>query len=413
MNRSDLVRALTDRHVADWVLTTRDQELAVVGPELHRRELRSRWSLVVHDDVSNGRGSARLELTGADGNANDVVDGALAVAHASIGAPWRTRPPAAPAHVDLHDPALDVADLVGAAAAVARGAAMRKGIEASATVLRESVNVETHQGLKTSWIATHVRVDLTIANGDHSVELSREARRVSDLALDDAVAAALADLAARDGAGDPAPGPCTLLVGVDALLHGGGYGMWAVFASQADAILEREGLTRYHEGIAVAPGADAIADPLSIASDGALDHGTLSAPVGDDGDAIRKFSLVERGVASGLGLSPREAAFRKRDPNGGVRNLVVSLGSLDKADGARVVEVRRLRSLAIDPYTGDASFEIALGIDHATGKPFAGGTVRLDLIAALAKAKRSATPVRRGPYSGPTSVQIDDAELLG
>ena len=204
-----------------------------------------------------------------------------------------------------------------------------------------------------------------------------------------------------------------MLLGPDALLHGGGYGMWSVFASQADAILEREGLTRYREGVAIAPGADTIAEPLSITSDGALDHGTRSAPVGDDGDAIRAFSIVERGVASGLGLSPREAAFRKRDPNGGVRNLVVALGSLQKPDGARVVEIRRLRSLAIDPYTGDASFEIALGFDRTAGKAFAGGTVRLDLIAALAKAKRSATPLRRGPYAGPSAVQIDDVELLG
>src|SRR2546423_15235285 len=177
--------------------------------------------------------------------------------------------------------------------------------------------------------------------------------------------------------------------------------MWQAFGSQADAIVEREGLTRYHEGMVVAPGADVVAEPLTIASNGALDHGTLAAPVGEDGDAIRQFSIVEHGVAVGLGLSPREAAFRKREANGGVRNLVVAAGSLQKPEGARVVEVRRLRSLAIDPYTGDASFEIALGFDRTANKPFARGTVRLDLIASLAKAHRSASTIRRRPDSGP------------
>ena len=187
--------------------------------------------------------------------------------------------------------------------------------------------------------------------------------------------------------------------------------MWQVFASQADAILEREGLTRYHEGMPVAPGADTIAEPLAIVSDGSLDHGTRSVPVGDDGDAVRAFSIVDRGVASGLGLSPREAAFRKRDPNGGVRNLVVATGSMQRPDSGRVVDVRRLRSLSIDPYTGDASFEIALGVDG--GKPFAGGTVRIDLVAALARALRGPDKLRRGPYLGPSSIRIDDVELLG
>ena len=79
---------------------------------------------------------------------------------------------------------------------------------------------------------------------------------------------------------------------------------------------------------------------------------------------MRRWTLVERGVAAGLALSPREAALRGRNPNGGVRNLVVETGAWNgTATGDRVVEIRRLRSLSIDPYTGDASLEIALGVD--------------------------------------------------
>ena len=137
----------------------------------------------------------------------------------------------------------------------------------------------------------------------------------------------------------------------------------------------------------------------------------------DAGDAVRRFTLIDGGVAAELALTPREAAFRHRDPNGGVRNLVVAAGTWTggvDASGPRVVELRRLRSLAIDPYTGDASLEIALGIDHAHGeaRAFTGGTVRLDLVAALSHARRSKELLRRGPYDGPAAVWIADAELL-
>ena len=128
------------------------------------------------------------------------------------------------------------------------------------------------------------------------------------------------------------------------------------------------------------------------------------------------FGELERRIAheaAGLGLTPREAALRQRDPNGGVRNLIVAPGSWDERvapDQLRVIEVRRLRGLEIDPFTGDADLELALAVDRATGAPFAGGTLRLDLIDVLAKAKRSARTIRRGPYVGPAAVLIDRAE---
>jgi hypothetical protein len=74
--------------------------------------------------------------------------------------------------------------------------------------------------------------------------------------------------------------------------------------------------------------------------------------------------------------------------------------------------VSRLRSLAIDPFTGDASLELGLSIDRGTHAPFAGGTVRLDLISALARARRLSSTIHRGPYVGPAAILIEDVELL-
>ncbi|MGN6108421.1 MAG: metallopeptidase TldD-related protein, partial [Kofleriaceae bacterium] len=265
-----------------------------------------------------------------------------------------------------------------------------------------------------------VRAEALVRAHDRSLAIAREARRIADLDLDAAIAAAATDLAQLATAGAPAAGRCALVLSTDALLHGDALGAWAAFAAQADAALERQGLTRYRLGAPVVPGADRIDEPLSLSSDGAIDFAPRSAPVGDDGDPVRRFPLVERGIARGLGLTAHEAARRQRDPNGGVRNLVVSPGTWDQQlPAGRTIEVRRLRALAIDRYTGDASLELALAIDHdrdrdrGARRAFTGGTIRLDLIAALARARRSAATVRRGAYIGPAAVLIDDAELIG
>ena len=42
----------------------------------------------------------------------------------------------------------------------------------------------------------------------------------------------------------------------------------------------------------------------------------------------------------------------------------------------------------------------------------AGGSIRLDLIAALARARRSSIAIKRGPYAGPRGVLIERAELI-
>ncbi len=420
IDRKGLVRVLQDRRVADWVLTEREQELAVVDERagLRRHETRTQWTLVVHDDSPTGRGSARVTIDALGGRPRDVVEQALALAKAAIGPAWQSAPLAAPAKVALADAELAHGDLVAAAGTLLSGVRAPAGATALryAVLLREQVSAQSHGGLHATWAATAVRGGALVTAGVRSMEIVREARRLGDLALGSAIGEAVADLRVLAGAGVPIAGPCALVLTGEALLHGGGFGVWSVFATQADAVVERQGLTRYRIGAPVARGAEGIDEPLAIASDGALDFRVGSAPMGDSGDAVRRFALVEGGRAAGLALSPREAAFRHEDPNGGVRNLVVAPGTWAGIgpDAPRVVEVRRLRSLAIDAYTGDASLEIALGVDHVHGeaRPFTGGTVRLDLLGALARARRSKDVIRRGTYDGPAAVWIEDAELV-
>lgn len=418
MRRRDLVRALGDHGLADWTLVERDQQIGVADSArgLQRSEHRVSWLLTVHHDIPAGRGSAHVLLDAASGDADAAVGEAANLARASIGPAWVTQPPAAPARVELEDTTLAAREPVAIASEIVRTSSGGGAtLQATARVVREKVALVSRQGLRTQWTATELRADLTVTRGGHTLRVTREARRLADLGVAGAIAAASKDLELLGQATQLTPGPAAIVLGPEALLHGG-LGVWGVFVPQADAVVERQGLTRYRERTPIAEGAAQDPEPLTIVSDGALPYGLYSAPMGDQGDAIRRFTLIDRGIATGLSLPPREAALRGRDPNGGVRNLSVELGSwpgtLD-ASGGRLVEVKRLCGLSFDPYTGDAALEILLAIEHDQkgSRPVSGSSLRIDMIAALARSRRSSERLVRGGYVGPSSVLVDAVEL--
>ena len=422
ITQRDLAARLARRALGGWSLVERVQDTAIADERrgLERRDHRTRLALLVHEDVPRGRGSARLDLDSLDGSADDLIDQASALALATVGPAWLSAPPAAPARVSVVDDALVTAELDAAARGLLTRLRRPAGVTvtARAEILRETITVLASSGFHASWPATTLRADAVVASGAPSLAISREARRAADLDLDATLAAAAADVRQLAAAGPPAPGPCALWLGPEAVLHGNDHGVWAIFAHQADSAVERQGLTRYRWRSEIIPGAAQLAEPLSITSNGALDFATRSAPVTDDAIAIRRFPILQRGLAVGLGLSAREAGLRGTDPNGGVRNLVVAPGTWSAAPSptSRTIELRRLHALSIDLYTGEATLDIALGLEHRPDRPeptpFTGGTVRLDLVAALARARRSSQLLRRGAYHGPASLLIDDAELM-
>lgn len=420
IKRRDLTRALDRKRVADWAVFERTQDIAIADAVrreklTRRREQRTRMSFLVHVDDSRGRGSARVEVGSQDDNASEIVDRAIDLALASVGPSWKSVPASAPAKVNVLDPAMgkrDVHDIAMSLAGTIRAPAPTT-VVACARVAREDIVLDTRAGLTAKWSVSTYELDALVADGKHSLAVRREGRREVDLERDSTIASAAADLALLAGAVPVKSGPCALVLDANAFLHDDTMGVWSVFATQADAVLERQGLTRYRVGVPVAPGADTVSEPLWIESNGALDFGTRSAPIGEDGDAIRKFNIVERGIAKDLGMTPREAALRGREPNGGVRNLKVSTGTWDGSlPSTRTIEVRRLRGLTIDPYTGEASLELAISVDSERKQTFTGGTIRLDLIAALSRARRAATTIRRGAYFGPSRLLIDGAHLV-
>jgi hypothetical protein len=412
---------LLRRKRSDWSAIERVIRRGVARLDgLRRRDDDRRLRLVVHRDVGRGRGTGVIELAGDRGDdAVAIVDDAEARAIAMIGPAWITPPPAAPARVEVEDPALAEAALDAVAARALRG--LVGAVDAEVVVEHHAVRLATGstagKGLAVKWAETRVAIQAVIENRGRTGELAAEARRIGDLRIEDRLRALIVELDERTTAAAPPPGSYAVVLHAAAHAHGG-YGVWDAIVGQADAALVRQGLSRYRPGRPIAARATTVDEPLDVISDGTLAFGVRSTPAGEAGEPVRRWKLVEAGVARGPALDLREAALARREPNGGVRNLVIPTGRAPLADllragGAPVLEVRRLAWLDLDARTGLAVARIAAGTLHGAAgrRPIAGGTLRLDVVAALASARRSKEPLVEGPIHGPAALRLDDVAV--
>lgn len=408
---------------ADWSVIERVIRRGTARPAAgyHRIDDEVRIDLVMHHDVGRGRGTGEVELTGD--HADDpvvLIAEAEARALAMVGPAWTTPPPAAPAKVDVADPALD--DITPATAPTAL-VGLPAATDAEAVVERTAVRLATGgvsgRALTAKWTETRVAVRALIERDGRSLAITAEARRIADLGLDARVGRAYAELGDRATATVPAPGTYTVVLRAAAHAHGG-YGIWGALVAQADGALVRQGLSRYKLGDEIAPRAALVDEPLDVVSDGTVPFAIRSAPAGDRGEPVRRFAVVERGVARGLSLDQREGALAHRDPNGGIRNLVIPGGATSLADlitpvgAGAIVDVDRLAWLDLDPRTGLAVARIAAGGIRTTAggrAPIAGGTLRFDAIAAVAAARRSRDQLTDGAVAGPAAIRLDAIQL--
>lgn len=411
-------RAIGERKLGDWVITDRARRHV----ELSAVSGRSRWrsdacddlQVLVRRDLPSGRGTGVASTQERGGDPRLLIGQAVARAEAAIEPSWSTPPAAAAAKVELFDDAApsaeEAAEALGLALHSAAAGAGAKIAAMRVSVTRDTLALVSAQGFELSWQESRLELWAQIERDGQRRTLRRQARRISELELPSALTSIVAELSSR-GAVVPAPrGPVVLELSTSAMLGDDELGVWRALTSQCDAVAERRGLTRHRHGALIGHAES----PLEVWSDGVLPFGLRSAPVGAEGEAVRRFPLLMRGALGELGMGPQEAAMRRRSPNGGVRNLVVNAGNGDgrttAVAGAPVLAVSRLAFLQIDPLTGRAEGELG----HATtpeGKVVTAGSFALDLVAALATATRSPELVRRGAYAGPRWLRLGPLTL--
>jgi predicted Zn-dependent protease len=439
--RLDQVVAALRRHggVDDFVAVERTgQRLEATRRGRVRRLTARHVDVALYRDLRGSRGGAYLRVGERDGDLGPLVEAAMARAARARGPAWTLPPPAAPARVDVSDPAL-IADPEGALAGV-RAQLAFVGPQRELAHWRIAVDlwrleVRTSLSLASAYSSTLVAVEGALAGSNEP--FAARARRLGDLDWASAAAGASAQARLRERAMRLAPGAYDLVLSGDALAPdtsallaperdapraGAGlvardplagdaaFGWFGPLLAQADARLVRQGLSRYAPGASIHGNAPLRGEPLTLTSDGTIPYGLRSRPFGDWGEPMRQLTLIKDGTAVDVVLDLREAALRGGMPSA-LGNIVLPPGrTLPDALRARaerpLVEAVSLAWLAVEPATGDFTAELDLG-QRDDGTAVTGGSFRGNVFELLAGARYSARLTARAWYRGPEAVRVD------
>lgn len=412
LDAASLRRVIGERRLGDWVITDRNRHSLACA--LHgsaqrwRREERAEVQVLVRRDSPGGRGTGVALARDRQGDPRALIGLAVARAEAAIGAPWSTPPPAAIAKVALFEDAGEAAAEALLAEVRARAhAAGAELAEAEVRVCHDELTLVSAQGFSLSWRESTLELSAELVRGERGALVRRAARRAAELGLGEAIDRAAQRCAPVAKAAPIPTAPVYLELTDEAMLGADELGVWRALVTQTEAAAARRGLTRHPSGTVLG-----LAEvPLDVWSNGVLPFGLESAPVGSEGEAVRRFPLVAGGKLAELGLGPMEAALRRRAPNGGVRNLEVAAGAGEASRGPTLV-VHHLAHLQIDPMTGTAHGELGYATDEQ-GRVLEHGGFSLELVHALATAERAREPVRRGAYLGPRWIRLGPVALRG
>lgn len=437
------------RGVDEWIAV--ESRLRRIARATGARPLRAdgeivALSAVIFRDSERGRGSSRLWLDGEEGDegrAQRLIARGVERAGLTLGPAWTLPAPAAPAQVTVADADIE-GDPVGAAEKAMAQVAAARGRLAAIGSARVEVQVHSHRaetsrGFASQYRSTAALYDLAVAAAAGAAgrtpleRVSGCVRSAAQLSLHRRIADAARAAARRRQARPLQPGRYDLLLrpaaivgpraGLDRKAGAAGYGWFAPLVAHADSEWVRLGISHHRPGQPVfAPGergraeggAERGGDPFTLASDGTIDFGLLSAPFGELGEPVRRFDIVRGGVAAGLALDYREAALGHAAPNGGVRNLVLGAGRTPVAGlavpGQRpLLDVGQLAWIDADPRSGAVTAGIAAAT--ARGAPVAGGLVVGDAFDLLGRARLSAETGTLAWYRGPIAIRIDGVDV--
>jgi predicted Zn-dependent protease len=261
------------------------------------------------------------------------------------------------------------------------------------------------------------------ASGGLPVRLRMQARQRKDLRWQEELEAAERRSLAAASATLPESGPCDLLLMASAYLPAArdDFGIWTPLARQSEARRAASGLARYQLGqeiLARAP----TGDSLTLMSDGTLDFGLRSAPFDEQGQAVRRFSLVDKGRAAGHSVDYRDAALSRVNANGGVRNLVVDAGAtpfeqLQRADTRPLLVVHTLSDLyteergACTLRVGSAEWRHHDATGALVSKAVRGGVISGNIYDWLSRAHFTREVENLLWYQGPKAIRFDKLQV--
>ena len=112
------------------------------------------------------------------------------------------------------------------------------------------------------------------------------------------------------------------------------------------------------------------ADLINIRLEPTLKGSTKGAPFDEDGVALKKIHIIEKGVVKNLWGSNNKAQYLNKPVYGRYQNVVVGSGTLetDELEDENFIEIISLSGFDIDAVTGDFGSEIRLAYLHTKNK---------------------------------------------
>lgn len=153
-------------------------------------------------------------------------------------------------------------------------------------------------------------------------------------------------------------------------------------------------------------------DCITIRLEPTMKRSTKGAPFDEEGIALKKLSVIEKGVVKNLWGSNAYSQYLHKTPNGNYKNMIVNSGTLQEKDldDETYVEVIALSGFEIDIVTGDFGSEIRLAYLHQKNKEkvvITGGSVSGNIYDSIDNVLFSNETEQINNYFGPKKVLLD------
>ena len=158
------------------------------------------------------------------------------------------------------------------------------------------------------------------------------------------------------------------------------------------------------------------ADLLTIRLEPTLKNSTKGSPFDNDGVALKKLPIIEKGVVKNLWGSNDKSQYLNKQVHGNYSNIVVNAGTLVNDDLAdeNYLEIISLSDFSIDPITGDFGSEIRLAYLYSKGKErqiVTGGSISGNVNLSLDTVRFTNETIQHNNYIGPRKVMLDNVSI--
>lgn len=157
-------------------------------------------------------------------------------------------------------------------------------------------------------------------------------------------------------------------------------------------------------------------DRISLRAEPTLKHSTKGAPYDNEGIALRKLYIIEKGIVKNLWGSNANSQYINKPVNGTYSNFVAGVGTLtpEELEEENYVEIIQLSGFEVDAITGDFGSEIRLAYLYQKNKErqvITGGSISGNIYDSIETVRFSNEIEQHNNFIGPKSVLLEKVKF--